>query len=309
MSGRGADDGTYDGTYDMDGFLAAYDKVLAKWPADRETATVPTPFGGARVTSCGPPDGPPLVLLPGGGGATSASWYAQAADLSRTHRVHAVDLVSAPGRGTPPGDRHPRTVADLTAWLDAVLDGLGVRETDLAGHSYGAWIALHHALAAPARVRRLALLDPTQCFAGYRTAYLLRALPMLLRPTPRRVRAFLEWETGTRAVPGGRAKPGAGQVLDPDWLRLQEAAAGFPSVSKPVTGPRPDPAALRGLDVPVLLVLAGNSKVHDIRRVAASAGALLPRVETVVLPETSHHALPQSAPAELGHRLTGFLRP
>ena len=282
--------------YDMDGFLAAYDKVMAKWPAEREAVTVPTPRGATYVNVCGPRHGPPVVLLPGGGGATSASWYVQAAELARTHRVFAVDLIGAPGRSTEAAGRQPRSVADLVAWLDAVLDGLGLAETDLGGHSYGAWIGLHYTLRARARVRRLFLLDPTQCFAGYRPAYLLHALPMLLRPAPRRVRTFLEWETG-------------GVSLDPDWLRLQEAAAGFPSVSKPVTGPRPAPDALRGLNVPVLLLLAENSRTHDTYEVAARASAVLPpRAETAVLPDVSHHALPQSAPAELGRRLTEFLR-
>jgi pimeloyl-ACP methyl ester carboxylesterase len=281
--------------YDMDGFLAAYDKVMAKWPAEREAVTVPTPYGATYVNVCGPRHGAPVVMLPGGGGATSASWYVQAAELAHTHRVFAVDLIGAPGRSTEAAGRPPRSVADLVAWLDAVLGGLGIEETDLGGHSYGAWIALHYTLRASARVRRLFLLDPTQCFAGYRPAYLLHALPMLLRPAPRRVRAFLEWETG-------------GVSLDPDWLRLQEAAAGFPSVSKPVTGPRPAPDALRGLDVPVLLLLAENSRAHDTYEVAARASAALPpRSETAVLPDVSHHALPQSAPAELGRRLREFL--
>ncbi|MFE0513597.1 alpha/beta fold hydrolase [Streptomyces sp. NPDC058964] len=281
------------GSYDAGAFRVAYDRVMAKWPGEREAFTVPTAFGDTHVNACGPRDAPPLLLLPGGGGATSASWYAQAADLAIARRVLAVDLIGSPGRSSPAGDRHPRTVADLTAWLDALLDGLGVGETDLGGHSYGAWTAVHYALRAPARVRRLFLLDPTQCFAGYKAAYLLHALPMLLRPTPRRVRAFLEWETG-------------GTPLDPDWLRLQETAAGFPSV-RPVTGPRVAPRELRGLNVPVLLLLAGNSRTHDTYGVAAGAGAVLPRAEVDVVPDVSHHALPQSAPAGLGRRLTGFL--
>ncbi|MFF3331262.1 alpha/beta fold hydrolase [Streptomyces sp. NPDC002888] len=281
------------GAYDLEGFRAAYDKVMAKWPAEREAVRVPTPFGTTYVTMCGPPDAPPLLLLPGGGGATSASWYAQAADLAQQHRVYAVDLLGAPGLSVPAADRHPRTVADLAAWLNALLDGLGVEATDLGGHSYGAWIALHHALRDPTRVRRLFLLDPTQCFAGYKATYLLHALPMLLRPAPRRVRAFLEWETGRRD-------------LDADWLRLQEAAAGFPS-PKPVTGPRPAPDALRRLDMPVLLLLAGSSRTHDTYEVATRAADLLPCAEVDVLPDVSHHALPQAAPPELGRRLSEFL--
>ncbi|MFF3912387.1 alpha/beta fold hydrolase [Streptomyces sp. NPDC001852] len=279
--------------YDSGAFRVAYDRLLAAWPAEREALTVATPFGDTRVNTCGPRDAPPLLLLPGGGGATSLSWYAQVAELARVRRVYAVDVIGAPGLSVPAGDRHPRAVADLTLWLDAVLDGLGAASADLGGHSYGGWIALHHALRAPARTRRLFLLDPTQCFAGYKAAYLFHALPMLLRPTPRRVRAFLEWESG-------------GAPVDPDWLALQEAAAGFP-VAKPVTGPRPAPEALRALDARVLLLVAANSRTHDPREVAARAEALLPHVETVVLPDVSHHALPQAAPAALARRLTEFL--
>ncbi|WP_330267432.1 alpha/beta fold hydrolase [Streptomyces griseorubiginosus] len=279
--------------FDADAFDAAYGKVMARWPADREALRVPTPFGTTHVNACGPSDAPPLVLLPGGGGATSASWYAQAAHLARTHRVLAVDLIGAPGRSAPAADRHPRTVADLSAWLDALLDELGVGEADFGGHSYGGWIALHHALRAPDRMRRLFLLDPTQCFAGFKAAYLRHALPMLLRPTPTRVRAFLTWETG-------------GAALDPDWLRLQEAAAGFPAI-RPVTGPRPAPEALRALKTPVLLLVAANSRTHDTSDVTARAAGLLPRVEADVVPGVSHHALPQSAPPELARRLTEFL--
>jgi pimeloyl-ACP methyl ester carboxylesterase len=89
-------------SYDSDRFESAYDKVMAKWPDEREAVTVPTPFGETYVNVCGPADGRPLVLLPGGGGATSASWYAQAAELARArHRVHAVDLIGFPGRSVP----------------------------------------------------------------------------------------------------------------------------------------------------------------------------------------------------------------
>ncbi|GAA4294548.1 alpha/beta fold hydrolase [Streptomyces venetus] len=281
------------GTYDMDGFLAAYDRVMAKWPTARESATVPTPFGATHVNICGPADGPPLLLLPGGGSPTSASWYRQAAELSHVHRLYAVDLIGAPGRSTPDPGRHPRTTADLVTWLDAVLKGLGLAETDLGGHSYGAWIALQYALRAPHRVRRLVLLDPTQCFAKLKTTYGRHALRMLMRPTPRKVRTFLEWETG-------------GAPLDPDWLALQEAAAGFPAV-RPVVGPRSKQGALRALDLPVLVLLAERSRTHDPAKVAARAGKLLPHVTTATLPNVSHHALPHAAPPEASRRISDFL--
>jgi pimeloyl-ACP methyl ester carboxylesterase len=282
-----------DRAFDSQGFRAAYEKVTAKWPADREEFVVTTPFGATHVNACGPRDAPPLVLLPGGGGATSASWFANVGDLARTHRVYAVDLIGEPGRSMREAGHPLRTVADLTAWLDVLLDALGAGMAALCGYSYGGWIALHYALRVPARVTRLALLDPTQCFAGYRAGYLLHALPVLLRPSARRIRAFLEWETG-------------GLPLDAEWLRLQEAAAGFPT-AKPVTGPRPGAAALRSLQVPVLLLVAANSRTHDPGRLAARAAELLPRVETAVLPDVSHHSLPHHNPVATNRRLLEFL--
>ncbi|MFE3943676.1 alpha/beta fold hydrolase [Streptomyces sp. NPDC059118] len=275
-------------------FHAAYEEVLAAaWPAGTTYSQVTTAYGTTRVNSRGPADAPPLVLLPGGG-ATSTVWYAQAAHLGRTHRVHAVDLIGDPGRSVA-GERPIRTVRDLTSWLDGVLDGLGADRTALGGHSYGAWIALQYALHAPHRVPKLVLVDPTQCFAGFRPGYLLHALPMLIRPGARRTRAFLEWETG-------------GAALDPAWLRLRDAAAGFPS-TRPVTGPRPAPGALRGLDVPTLLLLAGRGRAHDPARVAATANRLLPRVTTATIPGATHHTLPLHGPTagELNRGIEEFL--
>ncbi|MGA4848455.1 alpha/beta fold hydrolase [Streptomyces sp. G5(2025)] len=277
---------------DTDAFRAAYDAVLAKWPEGTATRTVPTPFGRTHVTVHGPAGGAPLVLLPGGG-ATGLSWFANAAELSRAHRVFAVDLIGDPGRSVPAPERPIRTVTDLTAWLDALLDGLKIPAADLGGHSYGAWIALHYALRAPGRVRRLVLLDPTRCFAGFRPGYLLRALPTLLRPSARATRAFLAWEAG-------------GAPLDADWLALQERAADFPAV-RPVTGPRPAPAALRTLRPPALVLLAERSRVHDVREVASRAAALLPDATVATLPGVSHHALPHARPAELDRAVGEFL--
>ncbi len=260
-------------------FLDAYGKVMAKWPDGTGHLDVAGPYGTTHVHTLGPRDAPPLLLLPGGG-ATGASWFANAGALDTRYRVYAPDLVGEPGRSVAAPDRPIRTVADLAGWLDALLDGLGVPEADLCGHSYGAWIALHYALRGGGRVRRLTLLDPTRCYAGFAPGYLLRALPMLLRPTPGRVRRFLAWET-------------RGAALDADWLALQEAAAGFPG-ARPVTGRIP---VLDGGPA-VRVVLAGESRAHDVARVAARAGA-----DVTVVPGVSHHGMP----LQLGPRLAELL--
>ncbi|MFG2818341.1 alpha/beta fold hydrolase [Kitasatospora sp. NPDC048365] len=271
-----------------DRFAAAYDALLARWPAGTAELTVPTPYGPTRVHAYGPADGSPLVLLHGGG-ATGTVWFANAPALGARHRLYAVDILGDTGRSTRAG-RPLRTPADLTAWLDAVLDGLDLPATAICGHSYGAWLAAAYAAHAPHRVTRLALLDPTQVFAGFRPGYLLRVLPMLLRPTERGVGRYLAWET-------------RGAAPDPEWAELYVLGATRRPPARPVTGRTADPAALT---MPLLVLFAGDSRTHDAERTAARARRAVPHAEVAVLPGATHHALPTAAPGELDDRLLAF---
>ncbi|MEV5434683.1 alpha/beta hydrolase [Streptomyces sp. NPDC052682] len=271
-------------------FSAAYDAVLRRWPVEVRSVDVPSAYGTTRVHVSGREDGVPVVLLPGGG-ATSMAWSATAGELAATHRVYAVDLMGDIGRSVHDG-APLRGVGDLRAWLDALFDELQLDGAHLCGHSYGAWIALNYALHAPHRLGRLALLDPTSCFAGMSPRYLLRALP-LLRPTAGRVRAFHRWETG-------------GDPEDPVWQAFLDSTAAARR-SKVVVMRRPRARDLRTCAVPVLVVLAERSRAHDVRRVAAGARRLLPDPGIVTLPGASHHSLPAERPAELNRLLADFL--
>lgn len=269
-------------------FAAAYEAVLGQWP-EVEVSNFSSPSGTTRVLSAGPADAPPLILLPGGG-ATATAWFANARALAGRFRVHAVDL---------PGNSGYTVVsladaADLCRWMDGVVEAAGGGPVALAGHSYGGWVALTYALSAPERVRRLALLDPTMCFAGPAPGYLLHAVPLLVRPTAARAAALVRWETG-------------GRRLDPAWARLHGLAAEQPSTGKLVARPRPAAEQLRALDVPTLVLLAGRSRAHDVARVEAGARRLLPQVTVTVLPGASHHSLPIDPSPDVDEALLAFL--
>jgi 4,5:9,10-diseco-3-hydroxy-5,9,17-trioxoandrosta-1(10),2-diene-4-oate hydrolase len=100
--------------------------------------------------------GPTLLLLHGHEqSATSWRWVIPA--LARTHRVLALSLPghgdTAPAAGVyAPGSNTVPFVADF-------LDTLGVGRLDVVGHSAGGPVALRLALADPARIRTLVLVD------------------------------------------------------------------------------------------------------------------------------------------------------
>ncbi|MFF8310431.1 alpha/beta fold hydrolase [Streptomyces lydicus] len=284
-------------------FHTAYEDVLARWPVPVERREVVTEFGTTRVNVCGAADGPPLVLLHGGG-TTSAVWYALAAALAPAHRLYAVDQMGAPGLSVP-GGRPVRRPVDLVDWLDGVLDGLGLASAALLGHSYGGWVALGHAVhtaegrppgsfSAPGRVERLVLLDPTQCFAGFRLSYLARALPLFLRPGEPSTRRLLAWEAH-------------GEPPAPELVRLMGRGAVAFRDAKVVTGRRPDAGRLRGTGLPVLVLLAGRNRAHDVRRVAAGARRALPDAVVTTVPGVSHHSMPDDPTGEVGRRVLSFL--
>jgi pimeloyl-ACP methyl ester carboxylesterase len=260
-------------------FQHAYDALLERWGVPVEQLEI----GGTHVNACGPTDAPPLVLL-AGHGATSAVWFSVAPELAQQHRVYALDLPGDAGRSTA---SPPRTVDDLMTWLTGVLDRLGIDRPRLAGHSYGAWIALTYTLQNPDRVDRLALIDPTDCFTGLRLPYIARALPSLVRPSRERTLSFLRWET-------------QGLPVDPQWLELAALAAEQPT-ARPVRPRRP--SNLQQLPTDVLVVVADRSKAHnpdDLAHHASTTGATVVRLETA-----THHSLPAHHAEELVKALSG----
>jgi hypothetical protein len=75
--------------------------------------------------------------------------------------------------------------------------------------------------------------------------------------------------------------------------------------------PRANPPAgrarLESLAVTMLVVLAGQGKAHNIRRVAARACASARNVRVEVLPGASHHTIPAEHAGPLSALLLDFL--
>jgi Predicted hydrolases or acyltransferases (alpha/beta hydrolase superfamily) len=74
-------------------------------------------------------------------------WAPNIADFSKDYRVYAIDVMGQPSKSIP---AEPiRDAADYAAWLTATLDALHLDHVCLVGMSFGGWLALNYAVAAP----------------------------------------------------------------------------------------------------------------------------------------------------------------
>jgi len=275
---------------DRETFLRTYDEAMRRWPAGTEFTDLVSEFGTTRVYSCGPAAGAPVVLL-AAYGATSAEWNALAHDLAATRRVHAVDVPGDPGRSVAEGTALA-TPADLRRWLASVLDGLGVPAARLVGHSYGAWIALDFALGEPARVSALILLDPTMCFTPLLKGYILRATPVMMKPSGARRTALIRWET-------------RGVSLNDQWLELTALGTDAFGLTSTVPTKIPAASAFDSLQAPTTVVFAGRGRVLHARTAARRAGARSTLITTHTLADASHYGLPMTHPQRIAELVRG----
>ena len=255
-------------------FLAAYDAAMKLWPVPYEEVEIPSRFGTTHVLVCGQKGAPPLVLLHGYW-ATSAMWSANIGDFSKDYRVYAIDVMGQPSRSMP---AEPiRDAADYVTWLTATLDALHLERVSLVGMSFGGWLALRYAVAAPERVQQLVLLSPGGFLPMVRQ-FSLRGLLMVFFPTRVTVNSFMIWLgfTATDARP----------VLELMYL-------GSKHFRVPVETSRVMPTVfsddeLNAMRVPTLLLIGDHEVISDPAKALARARRLVPNLEGELVPRCRH---------------------
>jgi proline iminopeptidase/L-proline amide hydrolase len=138
---------------------AAQRRVPAYPEPDRELM-VPVRGGRVYVRVNGRLDGPrpPIVLLHGGPGGTHASLL-DALALADERAVVLYDQLDS-GRSDRTDNPANWTVERFTSELDSIRRALGIRRWHVAGHSWGATIALEYGARRPAALAGLVLAGP-----------------------------------------------------------------------------------------------------------------------------------------------------
>ena len=110
---------------------------------------------GVRVRYVDVGEGSPVVLVHGFASSLD-TWGGVLPELSKKHRVVALDMKGFGWSDRPDGDYSPRAQAELVMKL-AVKRGLD--KFTLVGHSFGASVVLAATLAYPEKIARIALYD------------------------------------------------------------------------------------------------------------------------------------------------------
>jgi pyruvate dehydrogenase E2 component (dihydrolipoamide acetyltransferase) len=125
--------------------------------------------GGIRLRYVAVGEGDRRVVLLHGFGGNKDNWLFNLEPLAEGRTVYALDF---PGHGESDKRVADGSVAGLAATVAGFLDALGIDTVDLVGHSMGAAVAMAVAVAAPGRVRSLALLAPAGLGQEINTDYL-----------------------------------------------------------------------------------------------------------------------------------------
>jgi len=221
-------------------------------------------------------------LLLHGYWATLTMWAPNMAEFSKGRRVYAIDVMGQPGKSLP--DEPIRNAAEHLAWLTTVLDALQLDKISLAGMSFGGWLALNYAAAAPQRVQALVLLSPAASLLPLVNQFALRGMLMMLLPTRFTVGAFMRWlgfKDGRDDRTGRETR-----VIDLTYLGLKhfrfsrETARIAPTVYS-------DPD-LRAMQVPTLLLMGDHEVIYRPASALCRARRLMPHLEGELVSGCSH---------------------
>ncbi len=281
-------------------YLAAYEASLRRWPVPYEEWDLHGRFGRTHVLVSGAREAPPLVLLHGYG-ASSTMWALNVRALASRYHVFAVDVLGQAGKSLPRAALATRSAC--SEWLTSVLDGLALDDVRLVGMSYGGWLALNYALAAPDRLRAIALISPGGLLP---LSWQLRFRAMLSVLVPLQIChdiVFMRWIGAKHAVdsPEQRAvsKLTARQMYLGLRVRNELVRLGAPAV------PFSDDE-LRSLRVPTLLLIGEEEVLYDPVGALSRARRLIPGLVGELIPGASHDLVFRQ-PEIVDERLLAFL--
>jgi len=271
---------------------ALYRRCLEAIPVTTESVEVDTRAGRTHVLTCGPTDGPPLVMVHGISAFAPDVLIAHP-DLAESYRIYAVDVVGQPGRSA---ETCPcKTDSSYADWLVDVLDGLGLQRAAFLGNSYGAFICMRLMAHAPERIERAVLTVPV-CISRFHYTRMLRRLILpCVAYRGRQSRRLLD--RGARALfaPGEAPDPRVREMLGAIFVHLHQ---------DPVPPPLVRPSDLARYRAPTLVLGAEHDLYCSPAELVSRSCQVFRNLSAVTVVAGSGHTYLNGASGEVFRRRT-----
>ncbi len=254
---------------------------------------------GTPISAEGYGEGTPGLIVVPGALTSQHTWKTASRLLSAGRTVFVLDRRGRGRSGDAPEYAPEREVEDVLAFLQ----GLG-EPVDLLGHSSGAILALQAAQRTPTQLRRLVLYEPPVFFAEVdrAPAELPDRLEATLSAGDRDAALEMFLREGPRASEAQLAAMRAG----PAWAALLDMAHTVVRDARIQGEFDHDPAGLRRVRVPTLMVIGGASP----RRMRAGAETIAGNISdcsTRDLPGQEHLGM-LTDPAGFSDTVDAYLR-
>lgn len=273
-------------------FLALYDEAMKKLPVPKDIFDINTTYGIVRVYRFGNQGGIPILLFPGRA-ASSPMWEPNIAGLLKTHDVYSMDLLGEPGLSIQ--TKPIKDNKQQAGWVESVLKELKLTQVHLMGVSFGGWSAVNYAVHYQRYIASIILLDPALVFAPFSLKIILFSLITMLPFVPQSWRKkSMSWISGGAEV----------DLQNSTSLLISIGLKGF--IIKTPPPKQFTIEQLNSIHVPILVIFAGKSIVHNSAKALKYAKSLSIHVEAEIWTEASH-AINGEFPNEINERIDTFL--
>jgi pimeloyl-ACP methyl ester carboxylesterase len=276
-------------------YKEAYSKAMDLLPKPTNTYNIKTSVGTVRVYQFSYskyPEKAPIVLLPGRASGTPM-WLENIKDLVAERTVYSLDALGDAGWSV---QTHPITnSADQALWVEETLDSLGLNQVNIAGHSFGGWLAANYSMYYPNRVKTLSLIEPVFVLQGLKFDVYIKSISASLKFLPQ------HWRDSMLKDFGGSDTL---NPADPIYQMISNATQHFSSKL-----PLPDQltdSQLQSLTMPVYVALGERSAMHHSNKAMEVAKR---NIKDVLIKNWlgGSHSLPMEFPKAINAELLRFM--
>ncbi|RTY95065.1 alpha/beta fold hydrolase [Flavobacterium sp. GT3R68] len=255
-------------------YIYSYNQTLRLWSVPYKETDVATSFGTAHVIISGPDAGEPLILFHGTD-ASSTMWFPNIKELSKEHRVYAIDFPLEAGKSM--SNRIKLSNKETAVFYKEVFEHFKMKNINLLGVSRGGWMATYLAIQLKPHIKRIVLLSPANTFGGIDQFWkVMTAINLKIFPNPKSLGKFFN---------SFSYRPDKIDAIFKEQLYLAYKYGN----SKPrlLNMTQFSDANLKSLNIPVM-VLIGDHDIVNSEKIFKKAHKLIPNVETEVIKDAGH---------------------